>query len=320
MLVSTVTVAVSSSSLSFVYDLRGVSIAVADAFATQQITALSQASIAVAVAALQSFIVKQLATSTVGVASAVLLEMHDLAAVSVAVAALALQTQTFIDLAVSSSIAVSSIGLDQRTNTDLADVDIAVVSAAIQTMHALDLMEADICMNVRTFDTLDTGTMIWTANTDTFAMSRYPVGDLMLGVATGAYGTFFGAENNVYLRTGNQDPQGPAWGFEGHIEAYLKTGLMDFGVAALKRFDKMYCLYTSQEGIQIDVGETSTGAEITYTYTAPAMSKTAMKPTRVDMGRGAKTRMLRFTVRNIEGDALSLRGFVADLLDSTRRI
>jgi hypothetical protein len=94
---------------------------------------------------------------------------------------------------------------------------------------------------------------------------------------------------------------------------------MDFGSEALKNLGDLYFAFASAKGIQVDVSETSTGAEIIYSYFSPQIAATALKPMRVQEGRAIESRHRRYTIRNVQGDHLSLRGFRAVLNDMSRR-
>lgn len=152
----------------------------------------------------------------------------------------------------------------------------------------------------------------WTAPTDTLAMSRYRMPELQSIapvngelVAVGLAGSF--------VRGGDSD-DGTA------IDAYVRTGLHDFGSEFLKRVNHLYSGYTSGGSMQVDVGETSTGVEVVYSYTMPPRAATAPTHGRILLGRGLRSLYYRFTLRNSAGKSLAVSTANVDVDETGRKV
>lgn len=152
----------------------------------------------------------------------------------------------------------------------------------------------------------------WTAATDTLGMSRYrmPAFDSMAPmngklVMVGAAGAF--------VRDGTDDAGTP-------IDAYVRTGLEDFGSAFLKRLNHFYAGYVSGGSLAVEVGETSTGVEVVYSYTMPPRAAVAPTHGRVLLGRGLRSLYYRFTLRNTEGQPLGITAARVEVDDTKRKV
>lgn len=152
----------------------------------------------------------------------------------------------------------------------------------------------------------------WTAPTDTLAMSRYRMPEFDAIAAVAGELTAVGAAGS-FVRGGDTD-NGAA------IDAYVRTGLHDFGSEFLKRVDHFYSGYTSGGSMQVDVGETSTGVEVVYSYTMPARAATAPTQGRILLGRGLRSIYYRFTLRNSEGKSLAVTTANVDVDDTARKV
>ena len=217
------------------------------------------------------------------------------------------------------------------TATDTATDTGEAASLAQSQAHARDMARANAAFNVVVLDQLAAlerirddawadgavlgeanGMTWWTAATDTFGMSRYltlPVqslavvaGELMAVSATG-----------VYVRAGATDNGAK-------LDAYVRTGLYDFGADYLKRVDHLYVGYVSDGSMQVDVGETSTGEEITYSYTMPPRAATAPTHGRTRLGRGLRSLYYRFTLRNTNGERLGITRAGVDVNNTGRKV
>lgn len=152
----------------------------------------------------------------------------------------------------------------------------------------------------------------WTAATDTLGMSHYrmPAFDSMAPmngklVAVGSTGAF--------VRDGTDDAGTP-------IDAYVMTGLHDFESAFLKRVNHFYAGYVSGGSLAVQVGETSTGAEVTYPYTMPPRAATAPTHGRVLLGRALRSLYYRFTLRNTNGEPLGITAARVEVDDTKRKV
>jgi hypothetical protein len=254
---------------------------------------------------------KMLAKASMAMAAFIDLRMKQLvSAGSMAMTATSLRHVNVVALA-SVSAAVTAAALQKQHAYQLAVAAMQTVAVGLGHANVIALSSADIVIEADPLDGRDVSSA-WTAPTDTFAMSRYNLPAGMLGIASGIGGTLVIDKTGVGQRGGTTD-----YGVQ--IEEAVKTGLMDFRSEKLKNLGDLYFSYSSTKGIAIDVGETSTGVEITYSYNAPALNATAQMPMRVQEGRGIESRHRRYTIRNVAGDKLSLRGFRAILNDMSRR-
>jgi hypothetical protein len=250
--------------------------------------------------------------SSMAMAAFIDLRMKQLiSAGSMAMAAAPLQHANVVGL-LSVSAAVTAAAVQKQHAYQLAVAAMQTVAVGLGHANVIDLSSTNVLMQADPLDGLDVSAA-WTAPTDTFAMSRYddlPPG--LLGIASGIGGTLLIDKTGVGQRGGTTD-------YGAQIDEAVKTGLMDFRSEKLKNLGDLYFSYSSTKGIAIDVGETSTGVELTYSYNAPALNASAQMPMRVQEGRGIESRHRRYTIRNVAGDKLSLRGFRAILNDMSRR-
>jgi hypothetical protein len=214
-----------------------------------------------------------------------------------------------IDLAVANAVA-SAVALQALQLHDLARSTGVVGSTTDDVLHAINLAISDAYAVDSVIGEPVGGA--WTANTDTLAMSRYAhlplhalasVGDRLL----------LAGHAGVYRRGGTDDDGVP-------IDGYVRTGLHRWGTNALFRVQQVYAGYTGG-GLRVQVGETSTGQEITYSYDMPARSSTPTAPThgRVKPGAGMRTMYARLTLRNIDGAPLRVVDADLTTFDTSRK-
>lgn len=152
----------------------------------------------------------------------------------------------------------------------------------------------------------------WTAATDSFGMSRYrlPAFD---GAAVIDGRLLLVRDGAAFVHEGTDDDGAP-------IDAYVRTGLDDFGSHALKRIGPLHVGYTSGGGLAVEVAETSTGAELVYSYAMPPRAASAPTHGRVKLGHGLRSLYYRFTFRNTDGQALGLDAAVVDVQNTARKV
>jgi hypothetical protein len=146
-------------------------------------------------------------------------------------------------------------------------------------------------------------TQAWTANTDTFAMSRYvnyPFNSLaeIAGVLYGA------AADGLYRIDAALDAGTP-------IDAWVLTGQQDMGSEATKRMRVMYAGATTDGALQVTVRDNSYGAVSYHTFPFEVRRGDDFAPQRAKLGRGMRSRYWQFKVGNVDGadfkiDKLSL--------------
>ena len=149
----------------------------------------------------------------------------------------------------------------------------------------------------------------WTANTDTWAMSRYAPYDFE-GVAILDGQLFLWNSDGVYLS-----------GVEGeHIQGQVKTGKLDFG-EQLVHPQTAYLEYSSHgDNAQISIGVTSTqsGQPIQYEYLLPKERSTELTNGKVVLGRGLRGRHFSFDI-SIQGRATYVNAMSFEYSPTTRR-
>lgn len=250
--------------------------------------------------------------------------------------------RTFKQLVVAPSLTLAATALTSARLTNLATVPLVLTSNVLpklyaknlviapamaldtsvvtNSLQATSLIEADeLLLEATTLDA--NGTIAWTAPTEIFAMSRYAFGFDFNSLATVGDSVFMFHQGGGYRRAPGDDIGSP-------INAFVRTDLMDFGDEYLKRGDKAYAAYMSTGGVQLDVGETRTGVEVTWSYALPVRPVVvAPSAGRFVIGRGIESRYLRFTIRNVpnatNGDASStvnLRGMLIDYLRMSRKV
>lgn len=210
-------------------------------------------------------------------------------------------------MAMSSSIVVQAVVARQLVVAGA----MAMSAQALALLHSKELAQVYSSMSATGADGLSTS-QAWTAPTDTMAMSRYEH-KLDLGIAaSGSGGTLIFGSDGLFIRGGTTD--------DGEqIDMAVVSGLMDFKSEAIKYGDDLYFSFKSSRGLIVDVGETSTGAELTYSFPSDVIAATELLPWRIQVDRGIESRYRRYTIRNVDGDALSIRGFLANLTDMKRR-
>lgn len=128
----------------------------------------------------------------------------------------------------------------------------------------------------------------WTANADTWAMSRYaPYTYESLAVVDGVlYGI---ANDGVYALDGGEEV----------VEGELRTGKLDLGGGALVRPVSAYLEYSlADEGeASMDVVTTQSGSAQSYTYSLPEKPASELTNGRFTFGRGLRGRHFGFSLR-----------------------
>lgn len=152
----------------------------------------------------------------------------------------------------------------------------------------------------------------WTANTDTWAMSRYaPYSFISLAVIDGVlYGI---ADDGIYAINGGNDV----------INGTLTTGKVDLAVKdALVHPLASYLEYElSGDGktAQMDVTTTQSGAAQTFTYILPTESADSLTNGRFIFGRGLRGRHFTFSLR-LNGVRGYINALSVELAPTNRRV
>ena len=153
----------------------------------------------------------------------------------------------------------------------------------------------------------------WTANTDTFGMSRYTdyplrslavVGGRLVGLTDAA----------LYTLDGDTDDGAP-------IAASITDARRDFGTDKLKQIGELYVGGQSDGDITLSVETTSVKGDTEqndYDFTARELG--AVRNTRVKLGRGLRSRYWRFTLSNSGGARLVVHNASAQVEELSRRL
>lgn len=229
----------------------------------------------------QSLVVEQArATDKTMQAASVLVE--DAATASDAVTQRARMAVVIADQAMLSDEVVDGHGAAPEVARDAA----RITGEIIDKLQAADLVvDAAVIEDAVIQSGIDAG-QAWTANADTWAMSRYaPYTFESLAVIDGVlYGV---NEQGVFALDGQADP----------VAASIKTGKLDLGGKALVHPVSAYLEYALDGIAELDVTTTQTGAAQTYTYGLPNELADELTNGRFVFGRGLRGRHFAFTLR-----------------------
>ena len=171
--------------------------------------------------------------------------------------------------------------------------------AATVTDHlaARDIVADGATAEDGTWSNLPDAGQAWTANADTWAMSRYaPYSFSSLAVIDGvAYGM---AADGVYALDGGAET----------ISGRIQTGKLDIGQGGLVHPLAAYLEYELDGTAEMDVTTTQSGQAETYTYTLPQEVAGELTNGRFVFGRGLRGRHFSFALR-ITGT----HGYINDL-------
>lgn len=160
---------------------------------------------------------------------------------------------------------------------------VGITSAVLDHLHTRDLV---IDVAVAEGGPLGEGAgQAWTANTDTWAMSRYaPYTFSTVAVIDGVlYGV---AEDGVHALDGGTDP----------ITGRVATGKLDIGQGVLVHPLAAYLEYELEGTAQMDVTTTQSGTAETYTYPLAEEPAGELTNGRFIFGRGLRGRHFSFVL------------------------
>ena len=151
------------------------------------------------------------------------------------------------------------------------------------------------------------GANAWTANTDTWAMSRYS--DLPINRLVVINGKLYGeSKDGVYqMDTGTEI-----------VSATIKTGKIDFG-EALAHPTSAYLEYELKGSASMQVETTQSGKQQSYKYQLPRERADELTNGRILFGRGLRGRHFTF-VLNISATHGYLNSLAINALSTKRRI
>jgi len=181
-----------------------------------------------------------------------------------------------------------------------------VSTLVLDHLHAVQLVQDGAVIE----DALpgETGGQAWTANADTWAMSRYaPFAFTGLAVIDGTlYAT--GSEGVYRLGAGSEV-----------VAGRLATGKLDLGQGALVHPTAAYLEYSLDGALSLDVTTTQSGAAQTYTYQLPAEPAQELTNGRISLGRGLRGRHFSFAL-NLQGRGAYINDLRIEAAPTKRRV
>ena len=211
----------------------------------------------------------------------------------------------------SSSWGLASTAFEHLTGGgDLATSAINFDTEAMARLIALELATSGVHLTSRAIDA--EGAAGWTAQLETFGMSRYTTPEIeSVAVINGVlYGC---GSNGIYAMQPNVADA------SGQVNAEVRTGLIDMG-SALTRPQHFYMSYSSSGRMELVLAETGSGTELSYAYQFAAQSASAQVPHRVTLGRGIRSRYLRFIVKNVDGAPFEVTSAFTDKFSASRKV
>lgn len=194
--------------------------------------------------------------------------------------------------------AVSTSVIEQASAKDQASI--LVGAGALVTEHAIVIDRA----------LLDTISLAWVMNTETFGMSRYSALP-MASVAVVGGRTFGLGDTGLFEMIGDTDLGAP-------IEAHVDTGRLLLGSSSVKRVPDVYLTGIFEHEMELSVGVYGQ-LKGTYTYTVPTRLAEGPRATRVKPGKGLSSVYWKFRLANKEGSHFSVDTIYADVAESTNR-
>lgn len=203
-------------------------------------------------------------------------------------------------------LAVESAALTDETfggqQTAAPVIESARIAATVTDhLAARDIVADGATAEDGTWSNLPDAGQAWTANADTWAMSRYaPYTFEALAVIDGvAYGM---AADGVYALNGESEA----------ISGSIRTGKMDVGQGGLVHPLAAYLEYELDGTAEMDVTTTQSGQAETYTYALPAEAANELTNGRFTFGRGLRGRHFSFALR-----MTGTHGYINDLSVNT---
>ncbi len=155
----------------------------------------------------------------------------------------------------------------------------------------------------------------WTLDLDGLGVSEYR--NYRFNSMVKVRGRYYGAsDTGLYLLEGADDAGTP-------IDAWVRTGLSNFGTGLLKRMVGAYVGYTADAGLILKVITTSTttGTKVEHWYRMePREADGATRENRVKVGRGVEAVYWQFELRNVDGGDFSLDQIELLPMVLTRRV
>lgn len=203
-------------------------------------------------------------------------------------------------LAVESAMLADETFGGQQTSAPALD-SARIFATVIDHLTARDLVTDGAVVEDGSWSNLPDAGQAWTANADTWAMSRYaPYSFTGLAVIDGvAYGM---AADGVYALNADEEI----------IAGSLRTGKLDIGKGGLVHPLAAYLEYELDGVAELDVTTTQSGQAETYTYALPAEAANELTNGRFTFGRGLRGRHFSFSLR-----MTGTHGYINDLSVNT---
>ena len=217
------------------------------------------------------------------------------------------------------TITVTAQGLADIVSQSRRTRDLTTVTASgnatitIQHVTARTEVTVEGCAEAEIATDGDPGAA-WTAATESLGMSRYVLPFRLAALAPYGDHVLAAGPDGLHLMDGATDGVGRPT-----IDAKATGPLVDTGESFLKHPVSLYVSYTSAAPVAVHVGETSNGTERTWDYASAAIVNVAPRPIRIMVGKGIRSRYLRFAISNTIGSALSVRDAEYDTIQTNRR-
>ena len=153
----------------------------------------------------------------------------------------------------------------------------------------------------------------WTANTDTWAPTRYTI-PAFTGLAALANIKYGSTPTGLVVMGATRDAGA-------QIAGYVESALSELGSPNLKLAGTFNFSYYSEQPLTVTISTTTGGAEVSYAYTAAAQETAGTwVPGRVILGRGLRARFYRYRISNLAGGDFGVASATIDLDPSVRRV
>lgn len=155
--------------------------------------------------------------------------------------------------------------------------------------------------------------MAWTANTDTWAASRYT--EFQIGSLAAIGGALFGAgRDGLYAIDGPDDAGQP-------IAAYVLTGQHRAKGDGVRRGGYLYAPMIAAGAMQVRVLDTAAGEPAAHTYPFEDRKADGLATMRAKFGKGVRSLTWQLEVGNVDGAAFAIPSGMTWVIDpGTRRV
>lgn len=211
---------------------------------------------------------------------------------------------------VGDALRISSAPILQGHQEVLVADTLRVRDAVTVALHSVVTVRDDLV--IEGVEILPATGIAWTANTDTWAGSRY--GGFELNSLAAIDGSLYGAGSAGLYAIDGADDAGVV------IEASLITDQRSGGPeASLRRGGYLYAAMKADGLMGARVFDTAGGQRHAHTYTFEERRNDELGPMRVKYGRGVKSLMWQFEIFNLEGADFRTAGSLLWAIDQGSR-